>query len=190
MIANNEIVYSNDLCSAYLTAIVREFETHHPKAYLGRTAMQKLTYFVKVLGAPVPCSFDIYTYGPYSDAVTFSVESLLADDVIMDRSPTSKYSNYRRGPNADALLAAFADTLAPHQGTIAKTVEVLGGFDPRGLELIATLHFIAQRQANTGGEPTKESAMREFKSIKHDKFTDAQISTWYDALVSAGLITI
>ena len=188
MIVSRELVYSNDLCSAFLTAIVKAFEAYHPTTYLGRTAMQKLTYFVKVLGAPVPCSFGIYTYGPYSDTVTFAVESLLADDVIADTSPNPKYSVYRLGRNAGELLSAFADELRPYEGKIGQTVKALGSFAPNELELIATLHFIAQRQAQTGGKPSKDSVFREFKSIKHDKFPDDEISKWYDALVEAGLI--
>ena len=188
MIVSRELVYANDLCSAFLTAIVKAFEEYHPTAYLGRTAMQKLTYFVKVLGAPVPCSFGVYTYGPYSDTVTFAVESLLADDVIVDTSPNSKYSNYRLGRNADELLSGFADELSPYEGKIEQTVKALGSFAPSGLELIATLHFIAQRQAQTGGKPSEASVFREFKSIKHDKFPDHEISKWYEALVEAGLI--
>lgn len=188
MIVSREIVYSNDLCSAFLTAIVKAFETYHPTAYLGRTALQKLTYFVKVLGAPVPCSYGIYTYGPYSDTVTFAVESLLADDVIVDTSSNPKYSNYRLGTNAAELLSGFADELSPYEGKVAQTVKALGSFAPNELELIATLHFIAQRQAHTGGKPSKDSVFREFKTIKHDKFPNQDISTWYDALVDAGLI--
>src|SRR5436853_4444314 len=118
MITSGELVYSNDLCAAFLTAIVKSFQTHHPTAYLGRTAMQKLAYFVKVLGAPVPCSFGIYTYGPYSDVVTFAVESLLADDVIEDRSSNAKYSNYRLGRNSNELLAAFASDVSLYKDQI------------------------------------------------------------------------
>jgi uncharacterized protein YwgA len=188
MIVSRELVYSNDLCSAFLTAIVKAFEAHHPEAYLGRTAVQKLTYFVKVLGAPVPCSFGIYTYGPYSDTVAFAVESLLADDVIVDNSNNPKYSNYRLGCNADELLAGFADEIRPYEGMIGQTVKALGSFAPNELELVATSHFIAQRQAQTGRKPSKDSVLREFKSIKHDKFPDHAIGKWYDALVEAGLI--
>ncbi len=189
MSESRELVYSNDLCSAFLTAIVKAFESHHPRGYLGRTAMQKLTYFIKALGAPVPCSFGIYTYGPYSDTVTFAVESLLADEVIIDNSQNAaKYSNYRLGPNATELLQAFEDQLRPHEGKIDVAVEVLGAFDYRDLELIATLHFIAKRQALTGVPQSKEAVVAEFKSIKRDKFHDGEIGIWYDALVKAGLI--
>lgn len=188
MNVSRELVYANDQCSAFMTAIVKAFQTNHGAGFLGRTAIQKLTYFVKVLGAPIPCSFGIYTYGPYSDTVTFAVESLLADDVIVDASTNSKYSNYRLGPNADELLASFADALGPYKTTIERTVKALGSFDPSGLELIATLHFIAQRQERTVGAQSRESVVQEFKSIKRDKFAVADISKGYDSLVEAGLI--
>ena len=83
MSQSGNLVYSDDLCSAFMAAIVRSYEQYVGGShYLGRTAVQKLVYFAKALGVPIPCSFEIYTYGPYSDKVTFSVDSLLADDVL------------------------------------------------------------------------------------------------------------
>jgi uncharacterized protein YwgA len=188
MTTNSELVYSNNIRSAFLTAIVAAFQEHQSGTYLGRTAMQKLTYFVKALGVPAPFSFGIYTYGPYSDTVTFTVESLLADDVIQDRSQNPKYSNYRLGDNSDEILQRFADELRPYEGRINQVVKALGGFSPNELELIATLHFIAKRQAQTLGRVSKSSVVREFKSVKLDKFPDAEIETWFDALNGAELI--
>ena len=185
----SELVYSNDLCSAFVTAIVRSFEKYHAAGWLGRTATQKLAYFAKVLGVPVPVSFGIYTYGPYSDAVTFAVESLLADEVLLDQSRKSEYSNYRLGPNAKALLTAFDSELRPHLDKIDRVVKALGGFKPAELELIATLHFIAQKLPNLiHQKATKREIVRQFKAIKGEKFSDQEISAWYDALAKAGLI--
>ena len=106
----------------------------------------------------------------------------------MDTSPNPKYSNYRLWQNADELLSGFADELRPYEGMIAQTVKALGSFAPDELELIATLHFIARRQFQTSGKLSKDSVFCEFKSIKHDKFPDQEISRWYHALVEAGLI--
>jgi uncharacterized protein YwgA len=185
----SELVYSNDLCSAIVTAIVKSFERNHPNGWLGRTATQKLTYFAKVVGVPVPVSFGIYTYGPYSDTVSFAVESLLADEVIVDQSRKSEYSNYRLGPNAEPLLDAFDPELRPYIGMIDRVVKSLGSFKPAELELIATLHFIAQKLPNLiQRKATKKEIVREFKTIKGDKFSDQAISLWYDALVQAGLV--
>ena len=87
----SDFVFSKNLCAAYIAAIVRSFEKQSKSGYLGRTALQKLAYFSKELGVPIPCSFEIYTYGPYSDAITFDVDSLLADDVLVDESNDKKY---------------------------------------------------------------------------------------------------
>jgi uncharacterized protein YwgA len=186
---SGDLVYSNDTCSAFLAAIVRSFEENHPRGYLGRTAIQKLAYFAKAMGVPIPCSFDIYTYGPYSDTVTFSMESLMADDVVVDRSPKPEYSSYKLGDNATELLQAFNGEIGPHTSAIDRVVKALGGFKPQELEVIATLHFIARRQRQVRrDEPSKPDVIQEFKAIKGDKFGQEEISVWYDALKKAGLI--
>lgn len=188
MRTETDIVYSNDLCSAFLTSIVKSFEERHPGQYLGRTAMQKLAYFAKALDVPIPCSFGIYTYGPYSDTITFSVESLLADEVLVDWSTNQKYSNYRTGSNSAELLRAYAEEVEPYDDSINSIVETLGKFDPSDLELIATLHFVARRQKQRTGNLNKVAIVTEFKSIKKDKFTDDAIGKWYNALQQAKLI--
>src|ERR1022692_4227645 len=106
MTRSETLVYSDNLLSAFTAAIIRSYQQHvGGRHYLGRTAIQKLVYFAKTLGVPIPSSFEIYTYGPYSDAVTFSVDSMLADDVLKDVSKVpQKYSNYRLGDSANKLL--------------------------------------------------------------------------------------
>lgn len=188
MKADIDLVYSNDLCSAFLAAIVKSFEECHPNLYLGRTALQKLAYFAKVLGVPIPCSFGIYTYGPYSDTITFSVESMLADEVVVDRSANPRYSNYRSGINSVELLTLYAVDVERHEDTIKRVVELLGRFDHSDLELIATLHFVARRHKQRTGKVNKAAILAEFKSIKRNKFTDSDIDIWYKALERAKLI--
>ena len=186
---SGELVYSNDTCSAFLTAIVQSFEKFHPGKYLGRTAVQKLAYFSQALGAPIPCSFNIYTYGPYSDTVTFTMESLLADEVVVDRSPKPQYSDYRLGQNSGLLLEEYSGEVSPFAGTIDQVVKALGGFGPQELELIATLHFIARRRRQIfRRDPDKASVIHEFVGIKGEKFPYNEIDRWYDGLKEAGLI--
>lgn len=188
MSVTNDLVYSNDLRSAFVTAIVRSFANTYPSGVLGRTAVQKLTYFTKVLGVPVPCSFGIYTYGPYSDQVTFTVASLLADDVIEDKSRRQERSNYKPGPNSQQLLFEFADYLGPYEERINRVVTALGKLRPNQLELVSTLHFIASRQKQIHKNLSEESVLGEFKTIKGDKFRDRDIRACYDRLANTGLI--
>ncbi|MFZ0336187.1 MAG: hypothetical protein WAN10_15735 [Candidatus Acidiferrales bacterium] len=185
---SGDLVYSNDLRSAFLAAIVKSFANAHPRRELGRTAVQKLTYFTKVLGVPVPCSFGIYTYGPYSDQVTFTVASLLADDVIEDRSRTRERSNYRPGPNSQELLSEFANDIRPYKDRIKRVVSALGKLRPNQLELVSTLHFIVSRQKQIRKSFSEDSVLGEFKSIKGDKFRDRDIRACYESLVDTGLV--
>jgi hypothetical protein len=174
-----------------MAAIVRSYQEHvGGRHYLGRTAMQKLVYFAKVLGVPIPCSFEIYTYGPYSDTVTFSVDSLLADDVLTDISnnPLS-YSNYRLGQNAGEILGRYDDLIEPHRAKIDAVVKSLGNFEPQELELIATLHFIHHRLKQIlRRPPQKAEVVEEFQRVKGDKFSQEQIDSFYGALKAAKLV--
>jgi hypothetical protein len=185
----SDFVFSKNLCAAYVATIVRSFERQHKSGYLGRTAIQKLAYFSKELGVPIPCSFEIYTYGPYSDAITFDVDSLLADDVLLDQSRDKKYSNYKLGPRANDFFRMMESDVEAWTRMIDTVVAVFGEFSPQDLELIATLHFVAQRQKTIGrAAPSRESVVDEFRQIKKNKFSIDEINGWYDSLKNAKLI--
>lgn len=170
----SNLTYSNDLCCAFMTAVVKSYERQiGENHYLGRTAMQKLLYFAQALGVPVPCSYDVYTYGPYSDQVTFAVDSLLADDVLKDTSGRPKYSNYRLGENAGEMLRLYADQIHPHQEVIDRVVLILGRLEPAQLELVATLHFMHRRLSGFARRPAeKDAVFAEFRRVKKDKFRE------------------
>lgn len=182
------LLFSNDLNSAFLTEIVRSFQQYHRKHYLGRTAMQKLTYFSQALGVPIPCSFEIYNFGPYSDTITFAVESMIADDLIQDISTNNKYSNYRLKPGAPRFSKEIESAVAPYKQKIENVVRALGKFNPPQLEVLATLHFIASKIKSLGGNSNKESVMNQFFKVKGNKFSVEEVSSWYAALKAAKLV--
>lgn len=183
-----ELLYSDNLLSAFVAEIVRAFQQHHRGNYLGRTALQKLAYFCQATGVPVPASFEIYNYGPYSDTITFTVESMLADDVLRDVSRTTKYSNYKLSTPAVTFPADLQRSVSSHLPQINRVVKALGGFKPDQLELIATLHFIASRRRSFGFRVSEDDIEREFFQIKGDKFSTQEVKGWYKALESAGLL--
>src|SRR6266704_1943560 len=158
-----ELLFSNNVLSAFLVEIVRSFEKSVPAYYLGRTATQKLAYFSKIIGVPIPCSFEIYNYGPYADEITFAVDSLLADEVLKDISPNShKYSNYRLVDKDIQFSPEIQQQVLPHLEQIDRVVRTLGNFEPSRLELLAPLHFIDKKIQSLGGEPTKKAVMADF----------------------------
>lgn len=182
------LLYSNNLCAAFVTEIVASFEEYHRSHYLGRTAMQKLAYFSQALGAPIPCSFEIYNFGPYSDAITFTIESMIADDLLQDTSLNPKYSNYRLKPGGARFGDKISASVRPHADTIRNVVRMLGKFEPMQLEVLSTLHFLAKKVRSLRGDASKEAVLNQFFRVKGDKFPVEEVSSWYDALKSAQLV--
>ena len=183
------LLFSDDLCAAFTVEVVKSFQEQEPSGYLGRTALQKLVYFSKALGVPVPCSFEIYNYGPYSEDITKAVNRLLGDEAIEDAAPGwARYSSYKPGPSSDDFSAYLSASVAPYRPVIDSVVSVLGKLNPTTLELVATLHFInARLRGFRGSAPRKKDVVQDFKQVKGEKFTEEDISHWFDWLVSVNL---
>src|SRR5262245_45632714 len=149
---------------AVLAATARAAAAHAARGYLGRTALQKIVYFLQLSGVPMRYRFGIYHYGPYCDRVTQDAELLIADGVLKDVSSNpEKYSNYRPAEQADELFQAHAAGLRAHQETINKVVETLLPLDPDHLELLATLDYLyRQKRAGGGSGPWKEGVIDRF----------------------------
>ena len=174
---------------ALIAAIVDASSQKCPNCCLGRTAIQKLLYFMNVLGVPMRYSFDIHHYGPFCPTVMHDVEWLAADGVIEDRSTESRYSNYKPGQGWDELSALYRQQLSQHRQKIDNVCNALSDLSSDTLELIATLDFSFRWvRARGGNGPWREAAVKKFKAIKKQKFSDDRIDTWYDVLVDAGLI--
>lgn len=184
------LLFSGTWEHALLTVTAQEAAKAGATGFLGRTAIQKILYFLQIAGVPMRYTFDIYHYGPYCDRVTRDVELLLADGVLRDASPfPAKYSNYRPGAGADDLLEAHTSALAPHLATIDAVVQGLLPLDPSHLELLATLDYLyRQMKAGGGSGPWKDRVIARFHQVKKDKFPPEQVEAGYDAMVRAGLI--
>jgi hypothetical protein len=184
------LLFANDLCSAYTVEIVRSFQAARPNGYLGRTALQKLVYFCKTVGVPIPCSFEIYNFGPYSEDLTRSVNYLLADEALDDVSPNpSKYSSYRLGQNSDQVSTSYTALTLGHRPLIDSIVAVLGDSNPAELELVATLHFVNSKlKGLSGRRPNDLTVFGEFRAIKGEKFSEDEIKKWYDWLDRSRLL--
>lgn len=160
-----------------------------PQCYLGRTALQKLLYFMKVLDVPMRYDFEVYNYGPFCSTVLSDVDWLLADNVIEDQSGQPRYSNYWPGAEWPQLESRYQDKLNQYAETVTDIAEALSGLPPEKLELIATLDFCYRWVRARGGKgPWKSDAIEKFKRFKKDKFTEQELDRWYGVLVEAGLI--
>lgn len=174
---------------ALVAATIEAASKTCPTCELGRTAIQKLLYFINISGVPMNYKFDIHHYGPFCADIMHDVDWLMADDVVVDTAGEARYSNYKPGSNLPSVREQFSDELDKYQAVISDVCEALSDLSPRTLELIATLDFSFRWVHARGGTgPWKNSTVAKFKEIKKDKFTDEEIDRWYQSLVAAKLI--
>ena len=174
---------------ALIAATVAASTNGSGQSRLGRTAIQKLLYFMNILGVPMRYNFDIHHYGPFCSSVMHDVEWLLADSVIEECSQESRYSLYVPGESWQELAKQYRQPLEQYREPIQQVCRTLSDRSPRELELIATLDFAFRWvRAGVGNGPWKTLTIEKFNSIKKEKFDDAEIDTSYDSLVRAGLI--
>ena len=114
--------------------------------------IQKLAYFLQVLGAPLRLTFVRGTYGPYAPALSRTLDALEGHNLtgLGDRSArVTEFAPINPIPaSADAAERLVAEHPAELQ-RLASLLELVEGFEtPYSLELLATVHFAS------GHEPT------------------------------------
>jgi uncharacterized protein YwgA len=174
-----------------LLAIIDSFWKHHnPDDYLGRTHIQKIPYFVKVLGVPLPFHYEILHYGPFSTDIAYLMEELLSEELITDRSRRKpRYSNFKLTKRGLGLLKKNQHVITRYQDHINKVVNLLQNLGPSSLELISTLHFLHWEQKIVKTEePIKIRVINRFKQLKNNKFPDKLIKKAYNAIEEVGLL--
>lgn len=156
--------------------------------YLGRTALQKIMYFLTRRGIPLPYRFEIYHYGPFCSDIYHDVDCLQADEVVVDKAQgTGKYWNYAPGPNTDVLIELYGDEMAEYEDVIDEVINIFADLSPNALELIATLDYIYQdeKARRRDGLPEKQAVVERFIQVKKDKFPLEMVNEMYDVLLNA-----
>jgi uncharacterized protein len=176
---------------ALLAKVVKEAADVAQKqgGYLGRTAIQKIVYFIQVLNVPMRYRFEVCHYGPFCNTILGDLEWLIADEVIADSSPDpEKYSKYTPGPSCDELIARHSAKLDEYDNTVKSTVKALLPLKADHLELIATLDYsFRELTAIDGKKPSKTNVIARFRDFKGERFKEAEIAETYDRLEQAGL---
>jgi uncharacterized protein YwgA len=164
--------------------------TESQKGYLGRTAVQKILYFLHVYGIPMRYRFDVHYYGPFCPQILSDVDWLMITDAIEDRSQdAAKYSNYRLGQLGPRLIKEFDDEVEGYRDAVRNVASALVPLSPDRLELLATLHYVYRElKASMNAIPPKEAVVSRFCEFKQDKFEQDEIFAAYDCLANAKLV--
>lgn len=188
LIVNEGFLLPKDLTDALVAYLVKAYKTKSNNK-LGRTILQKLCYFAKASGAPLPFRFEIYHYGPFSPEVFEVAEGLTVDEVVTDSSVDPGQSDYQPGPKCDLLLNAFAEDTKRYGTELDSVAETFSLLRPSEMELVSTIHYVHSsfRQWNKQ-VASKEEVVGKVHEIKGSKFDRDFVDGTYDILLKAGLL--
>lgn len=151
--------------------------------------VHKLLYFIQEAGQPLRLNYKKALYGPYAENlrhVLSAVEGHLLTGYADGGDAPDKQLTLVPGAfeDAEAFLATDHDTLQRFQ----RVADLVDGFEtPFGLELLATVHWVAKRENATSFERAREAtyAWNERKR----SFSPDQIRLALDVLAERGWIT-
>jgi O-acetyl-ADP-ribose deacetylase (regulator of RNase III) len=148
--------------------------------------VQKLMYFMQEAGQPLRLKYMKHHYGPYATNLSHvlnKVEGHFVSGYQDGGDQPDKELTIVPGaiPDAEAALEHEAVT----QANFKRVAELVDGFEtPYGLELLATVHWVATRE----GADTREKALARVRAWNDRKkvFTERQVAIAFDTLKSKG----
>ena len=159
-------------------AILKVLATYRALEYgLSRIEVQKLAYFLQEAGEELKLSFVKHRYGPYSEELRHALNSMeghfirgLGDGVVEAEIE----------PVEDALAEAEEFVKANGHAALEKHVErvaqLIEGFQsPYGMELLATVHWVATREAGVHTFDQVLGAVKSWNERKANIMQDAHL---------------
>ncbi|MET8362198.1 hypothetical protein ABZU53_01325 [Micromonospora sp. NPDC005194] len=155
--------------------------------------IQKIAYFLQVLGQPLRLEFSRGRYGPYADSLNYVLDRLEGHYLtgFGDRSArVEELQPIRLTPGA---ADAVADWCRAHAAAPTETLDQLAlltdGFEaPYSLELLATVHYAAASHPPTADLDELIERVRAWSGRKARLFTPTHIEMAHDRLQSVGLL--
>ena len=152
--------------------------------------VQKLMYFMQEAGQPLRLNYVKHHYGPYARNLSHVLNAIEGHFVAGYRDggdQPDKELSIVPGAIADAE-AAMAHEPQAHDN-FNKVAELVDGFEtPYGLELLATVHWVATRE----GADTPEKALARIHDWNERKraFTQRQVAIAFDTLKAKGWLVV
>lgn len=200
------LVYAPD--GAPPAAAMRD-ATRPPKLTIGKAAMvallasyaemtfevsqievQKLAYFLQVLGEPLRLEFAKAQYGPYADNLRKSLRSMEGHYILGfgDGSrPVTAADPITLRPGAreaaDGVLATATDT----RERIERVMELATGYESTyGLELLATVHWVATHDPIAEDPAAAFDRVADWNARKRSIFTREHVARAWEQLATRG----
>lgn len=170
-------------------AILKVIDTYREIGYgLSKIEVQKLAYFLQQAGENLSLNFTKHTYGPYSEELRHALNRMeghfivgLGDGVVD--------SEIEPVPEALAEAEHYIAEIG-HKDLLDRTERIsslIDGFQsPYGMELLATVHWVATNDANVNSAASATCAVHAWNPRKRQLMSPQHVNIAWSRLESLG----
>lgn len=171
-------------------ALIELIEKYALPGYrLTQIEIQKLAYFLQAVGEPLRLDYARNQFGPYAEKLHFVIQRLNGH-YLSGYGDRSNASNIYLLPNAKEEAEQFLKDHPDTQERLEKVSNLIDGFEtPYGMELLATVHWLAQEDPSVKND--YKAAVHGFESWnqrKREHFKPEHIKTAWERLKQQGWI--
>ena len=172
-------------------AILKSIDTYRDLNYgLTKIEVQKLGYFLQAAGQDLGLQFEKHLYGPYSEQLRHALNRM-EGHFIVGMADGSVDSEIEPAPDAlreaDEFLAAHGDVEINTR--IDRLHTLIDGFQsPYGMELLATVHWVAEHEAGVTSPDTASEAIGDWNLRKLRLMQASHMNAAWERLTNTGWI--
>ncbi|HST83303.1 MAG TPA: macro domain-containing protein [Kineosporiaceae bacterium] len=146
-----------------------------PREGISELEIQKLTYLLQILGMPSRLTFVTGRYGPYAEELHYVLQGFEGHQIIGYGDRSARVSDLQPILLTDGVEAEAWSFLAEDPSSKARLdrlTELVEGFEtPYGMELLATVHFVAHESPPTRSPVALNERVADWSSRKAKLFT-------------------
>lgn len=148
---------------------------------------QKLAYFLQMAGEPMHLAFDKNRFGPYAEMLHHILQRM-ESHFICGYGDRSRGAEMRVLPDAEREADLFLEEHPETMTRMTRVFDLIDGFEtPRGLELLATVHWLAQKNAKAAQEVRVAiEGVQGWSPRKHQMYPVEQIEIAWQRLAETG----
>jgi O-acetyl-ADP-ribose deacetylase (regulator of RNase III)/uncharacterized protein YwgA len=155
---------------------------------LDRLSLQKIAYFLQIMGVPLNLDFTKNLYGPYSEALKKAIVALEVDYKLIAGFQTDREAHVT--PSGFAAAEDYLRNDDKSEAVIDNLAKLVDGFEtPYGLELLSTVHKVVN-SLERGNVDINEvaSVMLNLEKNKRNIFPEDEIRVAFQRLKEDSLI--